>query len=260
MNATEPTTGHEPWPVMCSANPALRAAATCSECHLPHSGKFLSVRRDGRAICFACARRDGTPVFQRRTVPRGADPVLGGGIARATLAMVVAPHRALAAPGTRAFGPLAAVALGFSLLGYGLTLGWTYLLSYEAALTQLRLQVTELPFAVSDAVLPWVPWIAWPFIAVLRVVLGAATLHLTVRLANPNDADWRESFRVWALSSALLMACALPFAGTFVAMVLWISAMLGWFRVRHGLGAIGSLLAVLPSIVVLSLVGPSPLA
>lgn len=252
--------GPEPWPVMCSANPLLPAAAYCSECQEPHSGKFLSVRRDGRAICFACARRDGTPVFQRRTVPKGADPVLGGGFARTLLAMFVAPHRALVAPGVRAAAPLLAIAFGFSLLGYGFTLGWTYLLSYEAVVGLLREQVAALPFAVSDGLLPWLPWVAWPFVAAVRVLLGATTLHLTVRLANPNDADWRETLRVWALSSALLMACVLPLAGTFVSMVLWISAMLGWFRVRHGLGPIGSLFAVLPSIVVLSLVGPNPLA
>lgn len=257
-SAATPGETDEVWPVLCSANPQLPAAAFCSVCHQPFSGKFLAVRQDGRAICFACARRDDVPVHGVRDAVERTG-LFDAGWLKPALAMIFAPQRALQASRLQQPAQVVTFAFVMALFGYGVTLGWTYLLEYEAALASLTERAAELGWDVSAQALAWLPWGTLPVVAALRILLGGVSLHLAVRIARPNDASWPDTLRAWGLSNALLVLCVVPFVGPFASMILWISAMLGWFRERHGLGPFASLFAVLPTVIILSIVGPSPL-
>ena len=246
------------WPLRCFANPELPAAAFCPACRQPHSGKFLGVREDGRAICHGCARRDEIPLTGADANAR-PDPVLSAGWLRATGAIITAPHVSLVPDAAgKLWQPLV---YGFvaTVAGYAMTLGWSVALYPQRFLAEAATQAEALGLSGEASALAWSAGLVIPFISALRMLLGALTLHVGLAIVS-RDAPWRASARVMALSSVSLVFCAIPVVGTYLAMVVWISTVMAWLRARHQLRTLPALLVVLPCVFLLTALGPTPFA
>ncbi len=243
----------------CSAATGSPATAICTHCGAAFSSPFLAVRTDGRAVCHPCARRAQIPCLD---VPAGTDtrdPVLALGWPKALLHIAMHPHRTFAAIHN---GPLReAVVFGLvaTLIGYAATTGWNltlhgpeFLEFYRQAAAERSLELT------TDASVQKLLWLALPFAATLRFVLGLGLLHLGVRIVvGSAQSSFRDEARVFALASGTLVIAVVPVLGPFIALVSWISACTAYLQVVHGLGTARSLMAVLPSFLVITAMGPS---
>lgn len=238
----------------CAANPSLPASAWCSRCLQPFSGRFLATRRDGRAVCRACSERDGIPVIVDGP-RRVGDPALARGWRQIFVSVTLLPWKE--APWLF-HGPVASAfrfGVAVTLAGYAMALGWGFVLSREELLEVLRNAASGQ--TISDQALLWLPWLGLPFITMLRMLLGAAALHLGARLVAgvPRDA-WRVNLRFFSLSSATLLFCAVPAIGPTLAGAVWCAASITMMRQVWGVSIWRALGALIPAILTLSLLHP----
>jgi hypothetical protein len=247
------------WPLRCTANPQLPAAAFCAACDQPYSGEFMAVRPEGRAICVACARRDGVRVHGQRPPSPDTDSILRAGWASTLVAILVSPARTLA---TRTNAPvLPAVAFGLSVtaFGYAATLGWATLLDYPGLVASAQTAFEALDAASNAATAVGLVWALVPVATVLRLFLSALALYVPLAMRRGNNATWADTLRTVCLANGALVLCALPLVGPLAAVVVWIAAVLGWLRLRHRLGPFAAMFVIIPSVLVISLLGPTSL-
>ena len=257
MDDSGPKATVEPdaWPLRCAASPALNAAAFCTVCGQPFSGRYLGVAGDGRAVCFACVRRDGLAItLASPTV--GGDPVLVDGWFSALRRILTQPHRTFAA--TYRVPLLPAVTFGyvFTLLGFAATNAWDLMLFGDEFVQSLvdgwdAVGVTLEPARANAAL-----WLCLPIAAAIRMGVGSALLHIGIRLTVGPAAQLRESVRLFSLTSATLALCVIPTVGSFLALVTWISACMACLQTRQGLRTFAALIALLPALLVITWLGP----
>lgn len=246
------------WPLRCVANPQLPAAAFCTVCRQPFSGKFLGVRDDGRAVCHGCARRDDIPLNGApHSEGQHADPLLQQGWFRASAAVVATPHISLARDD--ASSPWPAIAFGFvaTLFGYALTLGWNIVLYPALFVAEVSANAEALGFSGERTALTWLAWLGTPIAAGLRLFVGTIILHVCL-LVPARDARVASTARIFGLSSVALLLCAIPIVGSYLAMVVWISTVLAWLRARYRIRTFMALFVILPSVFALTAMGPLP--
>ena len=166
------------WPLRCSANPALPAAAFCTKCSHPFSGKFLGIQRDGRALCFTCAGRDDIELIASASVEPESDPILSRGWWATIRDVTLHPHRTFAVRSEGALG--AALVFGFvtTMCGFAVTTGWNLIISGDAFLEMYIEAAARTDLSLDHGQVRRILWLSVPLISTLRLGLGALLLHL----------------------------------------------------------------------------------
>ncbi len=241
----------------CSANPKLGADAFCTACRQPYSGKFLGVRTDGRAVCFACARREALDLRAAPENEDPSDPVLSDGWFHAIRKMITQPHRTFEFPYGGRLGSTLLFGYLFTFFGFIATTMWNLALQKDGYL-EWHVQTWERAEVVltNDQVTQLL-WMVMPFYAVLRLVVGAALLHVGIRLIVGEDVEWKASLRLFALTSGTLALCVIPMLGPFLALVTWISASMAYMHTQHEVRTVRGLMALLPCLLIITAIGPN---
>jgi hypothetical protein len=226
---------------MCSAQTRLQAAAYCSVCRLPFSGRFLAVRLDGRAICHACSDREQIPTEQARG-PEPRDPVFRDGW-RHTLLVVLARPAELVRPWHGPVGHAWWRGLGWSWLGLGAGLGWSLALGrlpweqVQAALPEAARAQGWVTLALVGATL---------VLALLRQTVGPWLMHAGLRLAGASAEQWTLHVRVFSALSVVRVLAMLPLLGGPLSALLFVWAMLTFAGLSYGLARWRAMLALAP--------------
>lgn len=243
----------------CTAATGTPAAALCTVCGAPFSAPYLAIRLDGRAACHPCVRKHDVPCIDLLEAAATRDPVLRGGWHKAIVRVALHPHRTFAAIYNGPLGETLLFGLVATALGYAATTGWNLTL-HNAAFIEYYRDVAlqrDLTFE-SDASLKQMLWLVTPALAAARFIIGALLLHIGMRIiAGSQRASLHSEARVFALASSTLVLCVIPVIGPFVALVSWIGACMAYAQVVHGLSTGRALMAVFPSFLVITALGPS---
>lgn len=241
----------------CSAADDAEAWALCTVCAEPFSADYLGLRLDGRSVCYSCAQREDIALRVTDDSDR-RDPIFLQGWRRAFGRVLLHPQRTFAAR----FDGSARQAIIFgctaTMVGFFSTNGWNFAFHAEELIAFYQSSLEDTSVSLSDAAMMKVSWAALPIVALLRFALGALLLQLGVRvvvgkrLANP-----RGELRAFSLASGALLLCVIPVLGPFIAVVAWISAVMAYLQVRYGLGTGRGLMAILPSLLVTTAIGPT---
>lgn len=239
----------------CSVQPHLPAAAFCTVCRRPYSGRYLGVRPDGRAICFRCAR-DQRIDFADVT-PRGeGDPALRGSLFQKLGAILLRAHLTLNQRYEGSIVPALRFGYLTTLAGLVFYLSWQFLLAPEAIDAVLEGVIEQTGGATSMRAARLSLWAVMPVVAAVRMVAGIFALHLGLRLAGA-DGSLRDHARIFALTSSALVLCALPlFVGSLLAEVMWVMATMAWIRTRYDFTTLRTIGAILPALIVVVLLAP----
>lgn len=241
--------------IWCSVRPDLPAAAFCMACKRRYSGRFLSVLPDGRAACFRCVRDLKLGTIQR--FDESKDPVFQRGLFPGILAILYgSPHQLL----PRYKGPITqALLLGIAATMIGLWASTTWFLNSEAADTELlrvveRIQAQGQTMSVEE-LRRAIPWFV-PIVAVLRMVMGVAIVHLMIRLVAPKPTlPLRAHARLYALSCVSMLLLLIPgFWGATAANMTWALVTFSWLRAAYPqMNAWRVMLIVFPHIFILGM-------
>jgi hypothetical protein len=243
--------------ICCSADPNLGADAFCTACRQPYSGKFLGVRADGRAVCFTCARYEEVELLEAPQNSDPTDPVLGDGWFHAIRKIITQPHRTFELPYGGRLGPALLFGYLFTFFGFISTTIWNLLLQREGYLEWHVDSWARAQVVLTNEQVTQMLWIVMPFYAVLRLFLGAGLLHVGIRLIVGEQAEWRASLRLFALTSGTLVLCAIPTLGPFLALVTWISASMAYMHTHHNVRTVKGLMALLPCLLIITAIGPN---
>jgi hypothetical protein len=241
----------------CSASPKLDAQAFCTSCRQPFSGGFLGTRRDGRAVCFSCAREHAIEIVSTDEKRETPDPVLEDGWLRGIFRMITRPHRTFERPDAGRLSVALLFGYFFTAFGFVTTTIWN-LTFYGEEFLQLQIdtlaarEIILTPDEVTRLV-----WMMLPLAAALRLFVGALLFHLGTRLMVGSDVHWRSSARLYALTSGTLVLCAIPTLGPFLGLVTWISASMAYLNTRYNLRTVQGLMALLPCLLIITFIGPT---
>jgi hypothetical protein len=239
-------------PVFCSVNHQLIASAFCTVCRKPFSGRYIGVRRDGRAVCHPCAQREGIDLVDSGA-PAAGDPVLKGRLRDIFFRIAVTTAETFARDFNGPLGPSLRFGYITTVIGYAAALGWIYLLRYDAFIAAL----TEVNGAsVPPELMPWAPWLGLPVTAAMRLVVGVTLMHAGFRMVGVPAGTFSQHARLFALTSVSLLLCAVPVLGPFFALAMWMNVSMTYLRSRYAISPIRSMLATLPCLLVLTLVDP----
>lgn len=238
----------------CSVQPHLPAAAFCTQCRRPYAGRFLSVLRDGRAVCYRCLEDQG---LQPVTTPRigDGDPAFEKGWWGAIRGVVRAPVQTIGA--SRYKGSIRpALIFGFvmCLIGAVVPILWALVLSPEGVQETIESVYANRGMTVDPEQMRTMFITALPLAAAFKLIFGSVLLHYGIRFAGVHNVRFRESMRAFALSSGVLMLSVVPApVGILLIAVLWARAMNRWVHVRYGLTPIRGMLALLPALVLMTI-------
>lgn len=237
----------------CSVQPHLPAAAYCTECRRPYAGRFLSVLQDGRAVCYRCVtdQRLKTVADEEESVV--GDPAFANGWFGAISGVIRDPRRFL---GTKAYTGSVKPALRFGfvmcLAGAVLPLVFPAIFAPETLNEAWQKAYGQAEVQLTPAQLRMAFLTALPVAAALKLLVGSALFHVGIRLAGAREGMFREHFRVFALSTGvLLFAIVPPPLGLMIMSLLWGNAMMKWTGARYGLSPMMSMIAVFPALLLL---------
>lgn len=224
-------------------------------CRQPFHGRFLDVRRDGRAVCHGCLVRQDIELRPRPA--RGTrDPLLAGGWRHTFARVALQPQLAFAQHWDGPVWPAVRNGILWTTLGMAATLGWTYVLQYDQLLEALAAtQSADLP----PHLLPWMPWLALPFGIALRTALGIGLLHIGLRLAGAPPDSLPSHARAFSLASITMLLRVIPVLGPVLATLSGMMALLVWVRRRYDLAPWRTFLLLLPLFLLLSIFDVTPL-
>ena len=239
----------------CSVHPHMPAAAYCTECRRPYSGRFLSVLADGRAVCFRCVRDQRLSTLEPGETRTDIDPAFENGWWRAAVGAIRTPIETI---GVRPYeGPVRPAfifGLVMSLLGSVLPLVFPAIFAPEALTAIFEAAYGEgegRPELTADQ-MRMAFFSALPIAALLKLGIGAALLHVGLRLAGARTGHFRESVRAFALSTGVLLFAIIPPPyGLMVISLLWGSAMMRWVQARYSLSPLLSMIAIFPALLLL---------
>lgn len=236
----------------CSVHPHLPAAAYCTQCRRPYAGRFLSVLRDGRAVCYRCVADQRLLTIADHVVVEG-DPAFQNGWFGAIPGVLRDPRRFLGIEPYEG-SVLPALRFGFilCLIGAVLPLIWPAIFAPEtlnAALEKAYMR-SEVELTTDQMRMLFVAML--PLAAALKLLIGSALLHVGVRLAGAREGDYREHLRAFALSAGVLVFGIVPPPfGLILMVVLWSGAMIKWVSARYGISPVMSMIATFPAMLLL---------
>ncbi|TVR01450.1 MAG: hypothetical protein EA398_09555 [Deltaproteobacteria bacterium] len=237
-------------PPPCSHDSGRPATACCTACGLAFGSSRLGAAEDGRAYCVDCAWEADIALPSRHRDPR-CEPALRNGIVRGIEGILFRPAWLFAQPSPRRIGAALGLGLGCTTAGYAFWLGWLMLLNAE----WVRQQLDDAGVDPGQGL--WVAWLALPILAILRVFGGALALHAGCLLAGGSGISFNDSLRAFSLASAAMLLCVVPSVGAFLAILWWSWIVLAWMRSRFSFGLGRTMVALIPSVVVLPLLGPA---
>jgi hypothetical protein len=236
--------------IRCSVRPEYKAAAFCTICRRPYSGRYLDIASDGRAVCHRCREDHDIPLFNPSDSKH--DPALKEGVAKAITQVLLKPHELFEERWDGSPWPAIRFGLLISIVGLVFWNAWFWVFSADLADDAIQVVAERTGQQVSrDAVQAW-SWFTLPIIAVLRLALGTLGLHLGFRLAGAPKRQFQDHVRLYALASCALILCIVPsWVGAFLANVAWLTTCMAFARVRYNFSMGRTLLALLPAIFVI---------
>lgn len=237
-------------PPDCSATADRPASAYCSECLEAFDPGHLGIRADGRAICRPCAWENDVPLVNQQH-PGGAEIAFQRGLVRAMEGLLLHPARIFAHPPPARIGSALVFGYAVTVVGYALWLGWLLYLHPEWVDAQME------EAGLSPDAGRWMAWLLLPVLALVRVFAGALALHAGCLLAGGNARPFAEVLRAFCLASASMVFCIIPQYGPLLTVLWWSWIVLAWMRSRWRFGIMRTLVALVPSVVVLPLLGPA---
>jgi len=233
---------------MCTAQPGEPAAAFCSQCRLPYSGRYLAVRLDGRAVCHACVERENIAI-DRPNHEKLSDPLIRSGWRRVLMVVLTRPS-SLSQEYRGPIGPALRLGLLWTFAGHTLNTAWLMLLQGAALVEALREQSDG---QIPESALPWVPWLVMPILVLIRQGLGALLFHAGLRAAGASGEQWRSHARVFSLMSVTMLLSVIPVFGKVLAVIWFCRAGLSYARQSYGLSLWRAFLALFPCFLLLAL-------
>jgi len=238
---------HSEGAIMCSANPSLNAAAFCSSCTLPYAGSFLGAREDGRALCFACARRYEIPL-RHVEVSGSSDPALRDGWRGVLHGVLAEPQRVFSTSYTGPIGPALRAGWLWCAIGDVAAMSWAYIFKFDEVME--RLQAASASASIPEDLLPVVPWLALPLITTARFFVGLLAFHLGLRLGGaPYDA-FQLHARVFALASVGMILNVFPLVGPYLSLMVWFFALSTFVRIHYKMGFLQSFIVLMPTMMI----------
>lgn len=239
-------------PVLCSVNPQLPAVAFCTVCRRPFSGRYVGVRRDGRAVCHPCAQREGIELLEASATAEG-DPVLRGRLREIFLRVGLTTAETFSREYTGPIGPSLRFGYITTVIGFAAALAWIYVLRYDAFMAALaEVNGDSMP----PGLMPWAPWLGLPITAALRMVVGVTAMHVGFRMMGVPAGTFAQHARLFGLTSVSMLLCAIPALGPLFALAMWMNVSMTYLHVRYGLSWFRRVVATLPCLMMLTLIDP----
>lgn len=209
---------------------------------------------DGRAVCYRCLEDHGLQTVATPRTGEG-DPAFEKGWLGAVKGVIRAPVQTI---GSTAYEGSIRPALIFGfvmcLIGVVMPILWQLLISPEGVQASLEEMYASRGMTVDPTQIRRLLITALPLAAALKLLLGSVLLHYGIRFAGVQNVRFRDNARAFALSSGVLLFAIIPRPiGVLLIAVIWARVMIRWVHARYGLSPIRGMLALLPALVLMTI-------
>lgn len=234
----------------CSEFPHLDAVANCTVCTRPFSAQRIGVSEDGRAVCIPCAWEHEITLINRQFAG-DEEPAFSGGFLQGLETLLFRPSRIFNRPSPTRVWPALIFGYVMTLLGYAAWMAWLQHLYPE----WISERLADAGIDTTDSM--WLAWLILPVHSLIRIFGGTLALHAGCLLAGGVGRSFNESLRAFCLASASMLFCVIPQYGPLLTVLWWSWIVLAWMRSNWNFGIGRTLIALVPSILVLPLLGPA---